>query len=219
MKAGSYRGLLHRPYILVSGRGVEEADVYNYLYCIARTGMDCSGFVWHVLSYTAKAGGVDLGKALARDVNVPAGGDPSYYVGTWLFNSRSSQIIAVKDEIRNLKPADILLFRAVDGGMAHSAVIQSVDLAKGIIRYLQCTDEAPAPERGVHESYIRFDPATPGLSLKDPSVNWTQKRQPPFDGETGSPYVTDGLRFRAYPELGGGRVVRFKALAEAAGKL
>ncbi|MDR2095901.1 MAG: peptidoglycan endopeptidase [Treponema sp.] len=219
MKAGSYRGLLHRPYILVSGKGVEDTDVYNYLYCIARTGMDCSGFVWHILSYTAAAGGLDLGKILSREVNTPAGGDPSYYIGTWLFNSRSSQITGVKDEIRSLQPADILLFRAADGGMAHSAIIQSIDFSRGVIRYLQCTDEAPPEERGVHESSIYFDPRRPELSLKDPSLRWTQQRYPPFAGENPSPFSDDGLRFRAYPELGGGRVVRFKAVTEAIARL
>jgi hypothetical protein len=219
MKAGSYRGILHRPYILVSGKGIEDTDVYNYLYCIARTGMDCSGFVWHILSYTAATGGLDLGKLLSREVNAPAGGDPSYYIGTWLFNSRSSQIVSVKDEIRSLKPADILLFRAADGGMAHSAIIQSVDFSRGIIRYLQCTDEAPPEERGVHESSIYFDSKRPDLSLKDPSLKWTQKRYPPFPGEKPSPFSDDGLRFRAYPELGGGRVVRFSAVTEAIGRL
>ncbi|MDR2402652.1 MAG: hypothetical protein LBD78_01325, partial [Spirochaetaceae bacterium] len=66
MKAGAYRGLPHRPYVLVSGRGIGETDVYNYLYCIGWVGMDCSGFVWHVLSHVARAGGLDLGRTLGR---------------------------------------------------------------------------------------------------------------------------------------------------------
>jgi hypothetical protein len=119
----------------------------------------------------------------------------------------------VEDEIRNLRPADILLFRAADGGMAHSAVIQSVDLTGGSIRYLQCTDEAPLGERGVHESYIYFDPARPGVSLADPGLRWTQKRFAPFPGEKSSPFSDDGERYRAFPEKGGGRVVRLRVLA------
>jgi hypothetical protein len=214
MKAGSYRGLLHRPYVLTSGRGLEESDVYNYLYCVGLIGMDCSGFVWHIQSYIAKSGGVDLGRTLARALGAARGEDPSRYAGTGFYNSKSSQIISVKDEIRNLRPGDIILFRAEDGGMSHSAVIQSVDFANGTIRYLQCTDEAPLSERGVHESFIYFNPAVPALSLSSPSITWTQSRYPPFPGEKASPFSDDGKRYRAFPEKGGGRVVRIKAVSE-----
>ena len=96
--------------------------------------------------------------------------------------------------------------------MAHSAIIQSIDFTKGIIRYLQCTDEAPLLERGVHESFIYFDPANPGISLGNPALQWTQKRFAPFPGEKDSPFSDDGERYRAYSELGGGRVVRLRAL-------
>jgi hypothetical protein len=212
MKAGSYRGLPHRPYVLVTGRGIEDTDVYNYLYCIGLAGMDCSGFVWHVLSYVGRRGGIDLGRTLSRALGVPRGGDPSWYVGTSFFNSKSTQLAAVKDEIRSLRPADIILFRGFDGSMAHSAVIQSVDLERGIIRYLQCTDEAPLRERGVHESFISFDPARPETSLSDPGLNWSQKRYAPFPGEKDSPFSDDGERYRAFAAMGGGRVVRVKAL-------
>jgi hypothetical protein len=133
-------------------------------------------------------------------------------VGTAFFNSKSSQITAVKDEIASLRPADIILFRGADGGMAHSAIIQSIDFSRGIIRYLQCTDEAPLRERGVHESFIYFDPAKPNVSLSDGGLNWTQKRYAPFPGEKDSPFSDDGERYRAFGELGGGRVVRLQAL-------
>jgi hypothetical protein len=219
MKAGSYRGLPHRPYVLVSGRGLEESDVYNYLYCVGLAGMDCSGFVWHVLSYLAAQGGVDLGRTLRAALGVRGGEDPSWYAGTVFYNSRSSQILPVRDEIKSLRPADILLFRGEDGDMAHSAVIQSVDLTAGVIRYLQCTDEAPLAERGVHESFIRFDPSRPDLSLSDLSLTWTQSRYPPFPGEKASPFSDDGERFRAYPEKGGGRVVRIRAVSRVMEKL
>ncbi|GHV91429.1 hypothetical protein AGMMS50268_19320 [Spirochaetia bacterium] len=214
-----YQGLPHQPYVLVSGRGVEETDVYNYLYCVALTGMDCSGFVWHVLTYIARAGGLDLGSTLSRALGVKNGGDPSWYAGTAFYNSRSPQISPVKDEIHNLKPGDIILFRGADGGMSHSAIIQSVNLTSGLIRYLQCTDEAPLAERGVHDSFIRFDPALPGTSLSDPSLNWTQKRYPPFPGEQASPFSDDGNRYRAFAELGGGRVVRIRPLVNIIEKL
>jgi hypothetical protein len=219
MKAGAYRGLPHRPYVLVSGKGIEETDVYNYLYCVGLAGMDCSGFVWHVLSYIARQGGLDLGRTLSRSLGVRRGSDPSWYVGTAFFNAKSSQIIAVKDEIRGLRPGDILLFRGSNGAMSHSAIIQSIDFSAGVIRYLQCTDEAPLSERGVHESYIYFDAQTPQLSLQDPALRWTQKRYAPFPGEKDSPFSDDGERYRAFAELGGGRVVRLRALGPVIEKL
>jgi hypothetical protein len=219
MKAGSYRGLPHRPYVLSSGRGIEDTDVYNYLYCVGRVGMDCSGFVWHVLVYVAAAGGMDLGRTLGRALGVRKGEDPSYYAGTWFYNSRSSQIAAVKDELKSFRPGDIILFRSKDGQMAHSAIIQSINAETGVIRYLQSTDEAPLAERGVHESFIHFDPAHPERSLADPSLQWTQARYPPFPGEKAGPFSDDGERYRAYPEHGAGRVVRIKALGPIIEKL
>jgi hypothetical protein len=212
MKAGAYRGLPHRPYVLVTGKGVEESDVYNYLYCVGWVGMDCSGFVWHVLSHIARIGGSDLGQLLRRSLGIPRGRDPSYYVGTWFFNSNSQEILPVKDEIQNLRPGDILLFRGADGSIVHSAIIQSVDRSAGTIRYLQSTDEAPLAERGIHDSSIHFEPSQPELSLSDPALVWVQKRYPPFPGERASPFSDDGERYRAFAELGGGKVVRLRAL-------
>jgi hypothetical protein len=215
MKAGSYQGLLHRPYVLVSGRGLEDSDVYNYLYSVGLVGMDCSGFVWHVLSHVATAGRINLGSRLSRTLGVVPGSEPSYYVGTSFFNSRSPHIVPVVDQIRNLRPADVILFRAADGGMGHAAIIQSVDLSAGVIRYLQSTDEAPLAERGVHESFIYFNPRNTAVSLSDPSLTWTQRRYPPFPGERASAFSDDGNRYRAFPELGGGRVVRLQDVSEA----
>jgi len=214
MKAGSYRGLPHRPYVFASGKGIEETDVYNYLYCVGYAGIDCSGFVWHVLSYAARQGGIDLGNSLRRVLGAPRNSNPAIYVGTAFFNSNNPQIAAVPDSVKNLRPADIILFRAADGGMAHSAIIQSIDFKTGVIRYLQCTDEAPLEERGVHESYIYFDPAKPDISLSDTRLNWTQARQAPFPGEKPSPFSDDGKRYRAFRELGGGRVVRLRILTQ-----
>jgi hypothetical protein len=107
-----------------------------------------------------------------------------------------------------------MLFRAQDGGMSHSAVIQSINFTSGTIRYLQCTDEAPLSERGVHESFIHFNPASTSVSLSSLNLTWTQSRYPPFPGEKASPFSDDGKRYRAFPELGGGRVVRIKAVSE-----
>jgi len=216
MKAGSYRGLPHRPYVLTSGNGARDNDVYNYLYCIGHVGIDCSGFVWHMLSYIGRQGGIDLGRVVSSALGVPRGGDPARYAGTSFFNSKSPEITAVNDEIRNLRPADILLFRDSDGAIAHSAIIQSVDFNKGVIRYLQCTDEAPLSERGVHDSYIYFDPARADVSLSSPALQWTQKRFAPFPGEKDSPFSDDGERYRAY---NGGRVVRLRALVPVIEKI
>ena len=218
MKAGSYRGLPHRPYVYADGKGIDETDVYNYLYCVGLTGMDCSGFVWHVQSSIAREGGMDLGKALGRDLGVREGNNPAWYAGTSFYNSKSSQILPVEDKISNLRPADIILFRGPDGSMAHSAVIQSIDYENGIIRYLQSTDEAPLPERGVHESFIYFDSENPDISLGDPGLNWTQKRQAPFPGEKASPFSDDGNRYRAFGDTSGsqagGRVVRLRLISQ-----
>jgi hypothetical protein len=219
MKAGSYQGFPHRPYVLVSGKKIEESDVYNYLYCVGLAGMDCSGFVWHVLSYLARQGGLDLGRALGPALGVSGNTAPSRYAGTAFYNSQSSQLRAVDDKVKNLRPGDIILFLGPQGEAIHSSVIQSVSLETGLIRYLQSTDEAPLKERGVHESFIRFDPAKPGISLGDPSLAWSQKRCPPFPGEMASPYSDDGERYRAYPEHGAGKVVRLKALVPVIDRL
>jgi hypothetical protein len=125
----------------------------------------------------------------------------------------------VEDEVRNIRPADILLFRGENGEAVHSAIVQSVNFTQGVIRYLQNTDEAPLNERGAHESFIHFDPARPKTRLSDPSIIWTQKRYSPFPGELAPPFSDDGERYRAYPESGGGRVVRLRVIEEAVKKL
>ena len=66
MKAGVYQGLPHQPRVLTKARGITPPDIYNYLYSVGRLGVDCSGFVWYVLTSVARAGGLDLNKALAR---------------------------------------------------------------------------------------------------------------------------------------------------------
>jgi hypothetical protein len=213
LKSGAYVQVPHEPYVLSDGQGIRQSDVYNYLYCKGLVGIDCSGFVWQTLCYVADKAKVDLPARFRRILGAPSGDTASYYVGTSFYNSKSSVLETVDDKIENLRPGDILLFITSDGTAIHSAIIQSVDFEKGIIRYMQSTDEAPADERGVHESEIDFDPAHPEVSLKDPSVNWTQLRPPPFPGEMASPYNTDGSRFRAFPEKGGGKVVRLKMLA------
>jgi hypothetical protein len=216
---GAYPGLPHKPYVLVRGKGVAAADIYNYLYCVGRVGMDCSGFVWHVLTSVAAAGGLDLARAVGRFAGAPRSADAAWFIGTWFFDPKNPNLEEVEDEIRNLRPADVIVFRGDDGTTRHSAVIQSIDRVRGTIRYLQCTDEAPQDERGVHDSIITFDPARPEASLEDPSVRWQQLRAAAFDGEGGIWFHDDGERYRAYPQFGSGTVVRLRALAKAIEKL
>jgi hypothetical protein len=212
MKSGAYPGLPHQPYVLSRGRGITLPDIYNYLYSVGRWGMDCSGFVWYELSTIARAGGLDLNKALRRYLGAPSAASASLFIGTWFFDPRNRNFAAVKDEARNIRPGDVFVFRGSDGTTSHSAIVQSVNMATGTIRYLQSTDVADQGDRGVHESLITFDPSRPQVSLKDPSVTWHQRRSAPFAGESGVEFQDDGQRFRAYPEYGGGVVVRLKLL-------
>ncbi|MCL2600429.1 MAG: peptidoglycan endopeptidase [Treponema sp.] len=214
MRAGQYPGLPHRPHVLVSGNGVSEADVYNYLYSIGRIGVDCSGFVWNVLVHVARRGGLDMARMLGPSMGVRRGVDPAWYAGTVFFNSRNPNIVPVEDRIANLRPADVMLFRGPDGQMSHSAIIQSIDFTLGVIRYLQSTDMAQQEERGVHESFVHFDPARTYLTLCDPSHRWTKQRRPAFIGEPICPFANDGERYRAFAEFGGGRVVRLRFVSQ-----
>ena len=217
IKAGSFTGFSHRPYALTSGKGALQSDVYNYLYCIGHIGIDCSGFVWHILDYIGKRGGIDLGRIISPVLGAPRGADPAWYAGTSFFSSRNSQIIQITDEIRNLRPADVMLFRDIDGIIVHSAIIQSIDFTKGVIRYLQCNSVAALEERGVHDSYIYFDPANTSVSLKDPSLHWSKKRYSAFIGEEIN-FADDGERYR-HRLNGGGRVVRMRALVPVIDRL
>lgn len=212
MKADDYPGLPHKPFVFSDGAGVRATDVYNYLYSVGRLGMDCSGFVWHVLNTVARRGGLDLSKALMRPLRAPRSSASSLYFGTWFFSTKTRELIEVEDRIANLRPLDIILFRGEEGDFVHSMIIQSIDRKNGVIRYLQSTDEAPLEERGVHESTLNFDPNKPQTSLKDPSLRWNQRRNPPFEGESSSEFTDDGARYRAFPERGGGKVFRLRSM-------
>jgi hypothetical protein len=218
MESGQYPGLPNKPFVLSAGRGPTVPELYNYVYCVGRLGMDCSGFVWNALKAMAKAGKLDLNRALGRVAGAPRSADASLYVGTRFFDPRNKAVREVKDEIRNLKAGDVILFRGEDGEPLHSSIIQSIDLAAGRIRYLQSTDEAPAEDRGVHESFIVFDPARPEASLRDPDLIWMQRREPAFPGELLSAYRDDGERYRATVG-GGGTVVRVRALEKVIAQL
>jgi hypothetical protein len=212
MKSGTYTGLPHQPIVLSRARGITAPDIYNYLYSVGRLGMDCSGFVWYTLKTMARSSGLDLDRALRRYLGAPSATAASLFIGTWFFDPRNRNLEVVKDEVRNLRPGDVFVFRGEDGATSHSAIIQSVNMATGTIRYLQSTDVAEQDDRGVHESFINFDPHKPSTSLKDPSIVWQQRRSAPFPGESGVEFWDDGQRFRAYPQYGGGSVVRLRIL-------
>jgi len=219
MLSGPYPGLPHRPVVLSEGKGASVPQIYDYLYCVGRVGIDCSGFVWHILRAVGKEGGIDLDAILRREAGLPRGIKSSLFVGTVLFDPRSGRTRRIADEIDKLLPGDILLFRGEDGSFIHSCVVQSIDLANGRLRYLQSTDECPRDERGVHDSLLLFDPSKPGTSLKDPSLRWLQFRGAAFEGEPAPAFANDGERFRAYADKGGGIVVRLKALEKTIAKL
>ena len=226
-RSGLYPGLPHMPVVLSTGQGTDPGAIYDYLFAVGGLGMDCSGFVWHALSTVAKAGGLDLAKALGKYTRAPTRATTALYIGTWFFTPNNKAFELVDDRISKLRPADIIVFRDQDGKPVHSAIIQSIDRKNGIIRYLQSTDEAPREVRGVHESFIGFDPAHQDVRLSDLSLVWSQRREAAFDGEPASAFPDDGSRFRAWMNegifagtgLGGGFVVRVKALAPAIRKL
>jgi len=213
LKRGPYPGTPTRIFVHRNAAELTEADVYNYLYAVASVGVDCSGFTLYILDSIARAYGMDISTMLSERWRI----NPSQVadrVGLWFYDPASGYTEILDDRIENLKPADIILFRGSDGGLKHSAVIQSIDWEKGLIRYVQCTDWAIEPERGAHQSVILFDPLRPQVSLKHYSVIWTQKVRPPFDGELEPrDWLTDRDRYAWYPAAGGSLIVRLQYLA------
>jgi len=212
LRKGPYPGTRTKVYVLKTGSRISSTDVYNFLYCIGAVGLDCSGFIYNVQKAVAAAFGLDLDRKAAADLGTGAERLPGI-IGLWFFDPEVRFCEVVDDRIDNLRPADVILFRGRVPGRGiwfrHSAVIQSVDFDRGLIRYLQCTDWAPAPERGVHDSWVRFDPADPKISLGDTALEWSQAIQPTFAGETPLRYwQNDGHRYRSYREAGGSLIVR-----------
>ena len=198
---GPYPGTRTRIHLLKTDGSVGVPEIYDYLYCVGSLGMDCSGFVTCVQRAVARACGADL------DLR------PAESLGLWFYDPGAGYTEQVDDRIVNLRPGDIVLFRGRTLTFRHSAVIQSVDPAGGVIRYLQCTDWAPREERGVHESFIYFDPDRPQSRLSDDACVWTQELSPAFPGEPGLRYWrNDGDRYRSYQAAGGSVVVRIRAL-------
>jgi hypothetical protein len=216
LREGPYPGTRTKVYVLNTGSRISVTDVYNFLYCAGAVGLDCSGFIFNVQEVIAAALGQDLGEAAAAALGV--GADRiRRIIGLWFFDPESSYSDTVEDRIVNLRPGDIILFRGRIPGRGiyfrHSAVICSVDFESGLIRYLQCTDWATPEQRGVHDSWIRFDPANPQVSLSGPSLEWLQTIQPTFVGETPLRYwKNDGHRYRSYQEEGGSVIVRLKMI-------
>ena len=211
----SYPGTPTRIFVPRNGEPLSETDVYNYLYAVARVGVDCSGFTYYVLESVARAYGIELDQVLGGLLRVPPRGVRGR-IGLWFLDPAQGYTEGVADRIEELRPADLILFRGSDGSFKHSAIIQSIDLEKGIIRYLQSTDWATEIERGVHQSIIRFDPSRLGESLDHYSVRWLQQVRPPFPGEREPRnWRTDRDRYLWYPEAGGSRVVRLRLLASA----
>jgi len=212
LEQGPYPGTRTRVFVLKRDSVLSEVDVYNYLYCVGAVGLDCSGFVYHILKAAVRCLGADLEGALAERWRLARQKVPLAF-GLWTLDPEKGYTERVRDAVENLRPADIFLFRGRGGAFRHSAVIQSIDRDRGLIRYVQCTDWAPQEQRGSHESFIRFDPAHPEVSLGDSSVRWTQGVLPAFTGEPGLRYWrNDGDRYRAFWPTGRSLVVRLKLL-------
>ena len=209
MRNGKYPGNDSLVYVYKKDGSLGEEDVYNYLYCLSSVGSDCAGFVYNIQKAIAYEKGINLDEILAKKWGVRQDKLP-IYVGERFYNPEYGCTERIDDKISNIRAGDVISFRGNDGKIKHYAVIQSVDMEKGEIRYFQCTDWALPEERGVHESLIKFNPENPNASLKDKSLIWTQEIQPTFKGEEVVCWKTDKDRYRAYPEYGGSVIVRLK---------
>lgn len=205
-----FRGNKMYPYEIKESASFSEIDNYNYYY-LKRVGVDCSGFSFRFLRAIALQYGVDLYEEIGKKLGVKPEHAP-LYIGTWYYNHWNTE--GVEDKIINLRPGDLILFPDWRRPVVHSTVIQSIDFRKGRVRYVQCTDWVfDRVERGPHNSKIIFDLSFPEKSLSDPSLIWTQRLGPTFEGET-CPYGnnSDGYRYLLPPYRG--KVVRLKRVAE-----
>lgn len=213
MEKGPYPGTEVRVHVLRFGGHVSEADVYNYLYAVAGVGVDCAGFVYTAAKTVMLGLGVDADREYGRAWGV-APARAAQYAGLSLYDPRNGYTEAASERIEDLRPGDLILFRGSDGFFKHSAMVQSIDLEQGTLRYVQATDWAPEDERGVHDSIIRFD--NPKATLRDPSLKWMQQVRPPFRGEVEPRYWrTDGHRYFWYPADQGSVVARLRLLKAA----
>lgn len=186
-----YPGNDSQVYIYKPDQKIKITDIYNYLYCVAQVGIDCARFTYHCQQALF---GNELNNRLGKIFGVTPE-NAHYYVGSFFYGLSSGLVERTSDRIENLRPGDIIQFRGQTG--SHNVIIQCVDIDRGFIRYLQCTDWALPGERGVHESFIFFNPNNPTLRLNDKSVVWQQRLCPTFPGEV-KPlgWNTDGDRYR-----------------------
>lgn len=206
-----FRGNEMYPYETKEDSSLLEIYFYNYFY-LKRVGVDCSGFSFRFPRAIALHHGVDPCEEIGQEWGVRPEKVP-LYIGTWFYhNHRYAE--RVDDKIINLRPGDLILFPARQWEYSHSAVIQSIDLERGRVRYVQCTDWVfNREERGPHDSEIIFDPAFPQMSLSDPSLVWTQRVGPVFESET-CPYGTRTDEFRYQLPPFKGKVARLRRVAE-----
>ena len=215
LKTGVYPGTPTRLFVYRNGSEIGPADVYNYLYAVAAVGVDCSGFSFSIQEAVALARDAGITDLLSSRWKVSAD-KVRQRIGMWFFDPAYGHTRAIGDRIVDLRPADIILFRGADGQFKHSAVVESIDLERGLLHYVQSTDWAPESERGVHRSTIRFVEMFPHLGLGHKTTQWLQRVEPAFDGEAEPRYwATDGDRYRWNERAGGGLVVRLKYTEEA----
>jgi hypothetical protein len=213
LRRGSVQGTPTRLFVAKSGSELSESDVYNYLYAVASVGVDCSGFTFYIHDSVTQAYGTSASKMLAERWRIRPD-QVAHRVGLWFYDPASGYTEKIEDRIEDLRPGDVILFRGSDGTLKHSAVIQSIDPEKGLLRYVQSTDWAVESDRGVHQSVIVFDPERPQVSLGHYSVIWKQQVRPPFDGELEPrDWLTDRDRYAWYTAGGGSLVVRLQYLA------
>jgi hypothetical protein len=196
------------------GPALDESAIYDYLYCVARIGLDCAGFVYNVEREAARALGFDLDASLAPLVGVDAD-RVRLMVGLWAFDPASGLSERVGEKLGEIRPGDIFLFRGKDGRFGHCAVVVSIDCGSGVLRYAQDTDWAPETERGVHESFILWTNGRGDLSLADPELRWLQSVRSAFPGEDAPMWDNDGERYRTEWPQGRSIVVRLLAMREA----
>lgn len=201
------------PYEVKEDSQLSEIDIYNFLYCLGRVGVDCSGFSFYLQRYIGLEYGVDLCEEIGKRWRVPPERVP-LYIGTWYYNPKCGNTERVDDKIINLRAGDLILFPARRWENSHSAVICSINLKAGAVRYVQDTDWVfDRKERGPHASAVYFDPSQPEKSLSDPSLTWTQELGPVFESET-CPYGNETDRFRYLLPPYKGKVVRLKRMVE-----
>lgn len=207
-------------YYLKEDDRINAVDVYNYLYAVARVGIDCVGLIYNMTRDLAERFGLDLDEhVMESDPGIEDRADEPedvpIYTGLSFFDPTGPHVEEVDDLVINLRPGDLLLFKGYGDEFIHSAIIQSVDFRKGRITYYQATDWAPLEQRGVHESTIEFDPTEPAVSLSDEDLHWDKQVQPAFPGEAGPRYLqTDADRYRESDVHSGGTVVRLRTLRD-----